>query len=67
MRSVFATIIIFIFSIIYCSPSYGNSNTPLQTKQCCDGTHTPRCQISNDAIIGDPCFCPNQGWGYSCQ
>lgn len=38
----------------------------LFSRKCCDGDGVVRCILVNWTPVGDPCFCYNQGWGYTC-
>jgi hypothetical protein len=41
---------------------------PPQGHYCCDGYGNRRCQIvSGSTNVGDPCFCPGQGYGVICR
>lgn len=33
---------------------------------CCDGYGYRRCTIVNPIPVGNPCFCPGQGYGTVC-
>ncbi len=48
----------------YPPPTY--PQTPEYGYFCCDQFGTRRCQLAQPAILGSPCFCYGQGWGYTC-
>lgn len=48
----------------YPQPTY--PQTPEYGYFCCDQFGTRRCQLAQPGILGTPCFCYGQGWGYTC-
>jgi len=35
-------------------------------RKCCDAWGNVRCYQINYTPLGSDCFCPGQGWGYTC-
>lgn len=48
-------------------PSPPAPSAPQMGSFCCDQFGNRRCALVQPVALGSPCFCPGQGWGYTCQ
>ena len=66
MKKLFAIALMAFTATVFMFPSSKVDAQPTHSLQCCDGNNVIRCRLGNWTPLGNPCFCPNQGWGHAC-
>jgi hypothetical protein len=65
MKKFIALILVSFVGLSFVGVKSSEAQVPYGAR-CCDAYGLARCGLVNPVPVGNPCFCPGQGWGYTC-
>lgn len=65
-KKIIGSLLVFAVLVAVASPSRNADAQVVYSRQCCDANAIVRCYLINYTPVGNACFCPGQGWGYTC-
>jgi hypothetical protein len=66
MKKLFGILLAAVIGVAVVLPEQKADAQVVYSRQCCDGNGVIRCYLVNWTPVGNSCFCPGQGWGYTC-
>lgn len=66
MKKLFSVLLVVVAGIAFIAPVQTAEAQVIYGLQCCDSNAVIRCKLVNWTPVGNPCFCPGQGYGIVC-